>query len=113
MAGARETDPPRDLRDGEIGLPEQVLCGLQAERRRWARVRRGRQRLRHHRWLADTLVEVHADGTVQTLATPADGLDYPASVAFGSGDDAASLYLANVGAAFRTPSVMRATVAAL
>jgi sugar lactone lactonase YvrE len=62
--------------------------------------------------LQNTLVEVHLDGTVQTLATAADGLDYPASVAFGSGADATSLYIANVGAAFRTPSVMRATVAA-
>jgi sugar lactone lactonase YvrE len=64
--------------------------------------------------LQNTLVRVRSDGTVQILATTADGLDYPASVAFGSGDDdAASLYIANVGAAFRTPSVMRATVAAL
>jgi hypothetical protein len=46
------------------------------------------------------------------LATAADGLDYPASIAFGLGDDASSLYIANVGAAFGTPSVMRATIGA-
>jgi len=62
--------------------------------------------------LQNTLVEVHADGTVQVLATAADGLDYPASIAFGLGDDASSLYIANVGAAFGTPSVMRATIGA-
>jgi sugar lactone lactonase YvrE len=60
--------------------------------------------------LQNTLVKVSADGTVQTLATAADGLDYPASIAFGTGVDASSLYIANVGAAFRTPSVMRAIV---
>lgn len=62
--------------------------------------------------LQNTLVEVRADGTVQVLATAADGLDYPASIAFGLGDDASSLYIANVGAAFRTPSVMRAVIGA-
>jgi sugar lactone lactonase YvrE len=62
--------------------------------------------------LQNTLVEVHSDGTVQVLATAADGLDYPASIAFGLGDDASSLYIANVGAAFGTPSVMRATIGA-
>jgi sugar lactone lactonase YvrE len=62
--------------------------------------------------LQNTLVEVRADGTVQVLATAADGLDYPASIAFGVGDDASSLYIANVGAAFRTPSVMRAVIGA-
>jgi len=62
--------------------------------------------------LQNTLVEVHADGTVQLLATAADGLDYPASIAFGLGDDASSLYIANVGAAFGTPTVMRATIGA-
>jgi sugar lactone lactonase YvrE len=60
--------------------------------------------------LQNTLVKVSADGTAQTLATAADGLDYPASIAFGTGEDASSLYIANVGAAFRTPSVMRAIV---
>jgi sugar lactone lactonase YvrE len=60
--------------------------------------------------LQNTLVKVFAEGTVQTLATATDGLDYPASIAFGPGDDASSLYIANVGAAFRTPSVMRAVV---
>jgi hypothetical protein len=60
----------------------------------------------------DGRIEVHADGTVQVLATAADGLDYPASIAFGLGDDASSLYIANVGAAFGTPSVMRATIGA-
>jgi sugar lactone lactonase YvrE len=60
--------------------------------------------------LQNTLVKVFPEGTVQTLATATDGLDYPASIAFGPGEDASSLYIANVGAAFRTPSVMRAIV---
>jgi sugar lactone lactonase YvrE len=60
--------------------------------------------------LQNTLVRVRADGTVETLATAADGLDYPASVAFGTGDEATSLFIANVGVVFGTPSVMKALV---
>jgi sugar lactone lactonase YvrE len=60
--------------------------------------------------LQNTLVEVHAGGTVQTLATASDGLDYPASVTFGLGGDASSLYIANGGNVFGRPSVMRATI---
>jgi hypothetical protein len=46
------------------------------------------------------------------LATAADGLDYLASVAFGTGDEATSLFIANVGVVFGTPTVMKALVGA-
>jgi len=35
--------------------------------------------------LSNTLVRIASDRTLETLATAADGLDYPASVAFGTG----------------------------
>jgi sugar lactone lactonase YvrE len=58
----------------------------------------------------NTLVRVTGGGVIETLATAAHGLDYPASVAFGTGVDSATLFIANVGVAFGTPSVMKAFV---
>jgi sugar lactone lactonase YvrE len=60
--------------------------------------------------LQNTLVRVSAEGTVQILASAEDGLDYPASVAFGTGVDTSTLFIANVGVAFGTPSFMKAFV---
>jgi sugar lactone lactonase YvrE len=61
--------------------------------------------------LTNTLVRIAPDRTLETLATAADGLDYPASVAFGTGrGERTQLYIANVGANFDRPSVMKADV---
>jgi sugar lactone lactonase YvrE len=60
--------------------------------------------------LQNTLVRVTGEGSIETLATAADGLDYPASVAFGTGADSVTLFIANVGVAFGKPSVMKASV---
>lgn len=57
----------------------------------------------------DTLFRVHTDRSIETLATAADGLDYPANIAFGTDDrDRKSLYIANVGGDFGHASVARA-----
>jgi sugar lactone lactonase YvrE len=61
--------------------------------------------------LTNTLVRIAPDRTLETLATAADGLDYCASVAFGTGrSERTQLYIANVGANFNRPSVMKADV---
>ena len=61
--------------------------------------------------LTNTLVRIAPDRTLETLATADDGLDYPASVAFGTGrGERTQLYLANVGANFGRPSVMKVDV---
>jgi sugar lactone lactonase YvrE len=60
---------------------------------------------------SNTLVRLAPDGTIQTLATAADGLDYTASVAFGtSHGERGDLYFTNAGVNFGTPSVMKADV---
>jgi sugar lactone lactonase YvrE len=61
---------------------------------------------------SNALVRVSRTGSrVTTLATAADGLDYPASLAFGTGrGERTSLYLSNVGVNFGRPSVMKADV---
>jgi hypothetical protein len=54
---------------------------------------------------------VGPDRSVTTLATADDGLDYPASIAFGQGPrDSEELFVANVGANFGRPSVMAADI---
>jgi sugar lactone lactonase YvrE len=59
----------------------------------------------------DALYRVHTDRSIETLATAADGLDYPANIAFGTDDrDRKSLYIANVGADFGHASVARAQI---
>jgi len=61
--------------------------------------------------LTNTLVRIAPDRTLETLATADDGLDYPASVAFGTGrGELKELYIANVGDNFNRPSVMKADV---
>jgi sugar lactone lactonase YvrE len=61
--------------------------------------------------LTNTLVRIAPGRTLETLATAADGLDYPASLAFGTGrGERTQLYIANVGANFNRPSVMKADV---
>jgi sugar lactone lactonase YvrE len=60
--------------------------------------------------LQNTLVRVSGMGGTEILATAADGLDYPASVVFGEGVESSNLFIANVGVAFGSPSVMRAAV---
>jgi hypothetical protein len=58
--------------------------------------------------LTNTLVRIASDRTLETLATAADGLDYPASMAFGTGRrERTQLYIANVGVNFGLPSVMK------
>lgn len=60
---------------------------------------------------SNTLTRIAPDRTIQTLATAADGLDYTASVAFGtSHGERTKLYFTNAGVNFGTPSVMRADV---
>jgi sugar lactone lactonase YvrE len=60
---------------------------------------------------SNTLERVGRDGTVETLATAADGLDYTASVAFGtSHGEHGELYFTNAGVSFGTPSVMQVDV---
>lgn len=49
-----------------------------------------------------TLVRVAPDGSTTTLATAADGLENPASLAFGAGSDRKSVYVTNF-AIFTTP----------
>ena len=62
-------------------------------------------------FLSNTLVRIAPDRTVQTLATAADGLDYTASVAFGtSHGERTQLYFTNAGVNFGAPSVMKADV---
>jgi sugar lactone lactonase YvrE len=59
----------------------------------------------------NTLVRIAPDGTLETLATAADGLDYTASVAFGTGrGDRTQLYMTNAGINFGRPSIMKADV---
>lgn len=59
----------------------------------------------------DTLFRVRPDRTVETLATAADGLDYPANIAFGTGISVRQdLYIANVGDDFGHASVARAQI---
>jgi sugar lactone lactonase YvrE len=60
---------------------------------------------------SNTLERISPDRTIQTLATAADGLDYTASVAFGtSHGEHGTLYFTNAGITFGTPSVMAADV---
>jgi sugar lactone lactonase YvrE len=63
----------------------------------------------------NTLVRVDGDGSIETLATASDGLDNPASLAFGtSRGDAESLFLTNF-AAFSSspdPALLKAAVGA-
>ena len=60
---------------------------------------------------SNTLVRIAPDRTIQLLATAADGLDYTASVVFGtSHGDRTKLYFTNAGVNFGTPSVMTADV---
>lgn len=64
------------------------------------------------------IVRVHRDGSVDTLATAADGLDGPTSLTFGPGDSGTQdLYVANNSAADQQPggpgpSLMRINVGA-
>ena len=59
----------------------------------------------------DTLFRVRPDRTIETLATAADGLDYPANIAFGTGiTDRKDLYIANDGEDFGHASVARAQI---
>jgi sugar lactone lactonase YvrE len=59
----------------------------------------------------DTLFRIRPDRTIETLSTAADGLDYPANIAFGTGiSDREDLYIANVGDDFGHASVVRAQV---
>jgi len=63
----------------------------------------------------NTLVTLRADGSISVLATAADGLDQPSSVAFGTGDsDHGSLFVVNfaVDSPAPTPSVLKLTVGA-
>jgi sugar lactone lactonase YvrE len=61
----------------------------------------------------DTLVTVQADGSIKVLATGADGLDQPSSVAFGTGEsDHGSLFVVDfaVASPAPTPGVLRLSV---
>ena len=61
----------------------------------------------------NTLVRVTSAGSVETLATAADGLDNPSSVAFGSGKgDRQNLFIDNfsVFSATPHPGVLKAAV---
>jgi sugar lactone lactonase YvrE len=59
------------------------------------------------------LAVVRVDGSIDVLATAADGLDSPSSVAFGTGErDHQSLFVVNfaVGSPEPTPDVLRLSV---
>jgi sugar lactone lactonase YvrE len=61
--------------------------------------------------LTNTLVRIAPDRTLETLASAADGLDYTASLAFGTGrGERTHLYFTNAGVNFGRPSVMTASV---
>ena len=54
--------------------------------------------------LANAVVRVKTDGSVEVLATAADGLDAPSSLAFGTGEgDRYSLYVVNFSVALAPP----------
>jgi sugar lactone lactonase YvrE len=61
---------------------------------------------------SNRLVRVSTDGNARSvLATSQDGLDYSASLAFGTGlGERKSLFISNVGTNFGRPSVMKANV---
>ena len=61
--------------------------------------------------LGNSLARVNRHGGVVTLADASDGLDYAASIAFGQGHRLErALFIANVGANFNKPTLMRALV---
>jgi sugar lactone lactonase YvrE len=61
--------------------------------------------------LGNSLVAVRPDRSTETLADASDGLDYAASIAFGTTRDQQDrLFIANVGASFERPSIMAADV---
>lgn len=58
----------------------------------------------------NTLVRVASDGSIETLATAADGLDFPASLAFGTtSEERKELFFTNFGI-LGTPSVLKLNV---
>jgi sugar lactone lactonase YvrE len=60
---------------------------------------------------ADKLVRVAPDATTAVLATAADGLDYSASLVFGSGPlGRTNLFISNVGLDFGHPGVLKAAI---
>ena len=59
----------------------------------------------------NTLVRISPEGTLTTLATASDGLDYPASVSFDQRRGTRRLlYFTNAGLIFTTPSLQRIDV---
>jgi sugar lactone lactonase YvrE len=59
----------------------------------------------------NTLVRITPDGTITTLATFSDGLDYPASTSFGqTPGERTVLYFTNAGLNFGTPSLQKIDV---
>jgi sugar lactone lactonase YvrE len=60
---------------------------------------------------ADKLVRVAPNATTTVLATAADGLDYSASLVFGSGPlGRTNLFISNVGLDFGHPGVLKAAI---
>jgi len=54
----------------------------------------------------NTLTRISPEGTITTLATASDGLDYPASTSFHQGHGTRKLlYFTNAGRIFNTPSL--------
>lgn len=59
----------------------------------------------------NTLVRITPDGTITTLATSTNGLDYPASTSFGqTPGERTVLYFTNAGLIFGTPSLQKIDV---